>query len=126
MKTIVAGPHRWRERAQLSIDSEGEISFSQQIPSVYDLAVLRPFTEETDRRIRITPASLRLGAKRNLTADDIIDRLAGLQAEPLSPELAAYVRRWAKDWGSGALLFRECAPFQSRYSRVLTSISMLR
>ena len=61
--------------------------------------------------MRLTAASLRRGAKSGRSADEILATLVLLQGKPLIPEVAALVRRWAKDWGSGAL-------FQSAFLQV--------
>ena len=89
--------------ARAAIRVDGRIEFFQQLPSLFDLAMVRPFSEGPDGGLKLTPESLRRGAKRSLTADDIIAALEHLQACPVSEEVSALVRRWAKDWGHGAL-----------------------
>jgi hypothetical protein len=88
---------------RLTVDGEGRLAFRQRLPTVYDLRLIRPFTDEDAGAMRLTATSLRRGATTGLAADEILTTLERLQAEPLLPEVAALVRRWAKDWGSGAL-----------------------
>jgi hypothetical protein len=88
---------------RLRVERDGRVAFRQRLPSLYDLRLVRPFTEEEDRALRLTAASLRRGARAGLAAEAILGTLERLQGEPLLPEVPALVRRWAKDWGSGAL-----------------------
>jgi hypothetical protein len=96
-------PRSFRVRVDAA-GSDGDLAFRQRVPSIYDLRSLRAFAEEVDDGIRLTRESLRRGAKSGLTADDIVAELERLHAGPLPDEAAALVRRWAQDWGQGALI----------------------
>ena len=88
---------------RLAAGIEGQLVFHHRLPSVYDVKLVRPFTDEDHGAFRMTAESLRRGAKAGIPADAILATLERLQSEPLLPEVAALVRRWARDWGSGAL-----------------------
>ena len=93
----------------LRIDGAGHVTFLQPVASAYVRAALRPFAdEEPDGSVRITPASLRRAVDTardhtSRTAEEIIATLERLQAGPLPEEVRALVRRWAKEWGRGAI-----------------------
>jgi hypothetical protein len=95
--------------ACLRVDGHGRITFLQAVPSIYVRAALRPFVEEEpDGSIRITPASLRRVVetardRTARTADEIIATLERLHAGPLPDEVRVLIRRWAKQWGRGAI-----------------------
>ncbi|HET9015319.1 MAG TPA: helicase-associated domain-containing protein, partial [Thermomicrobiaceae bacterium] len=91
------------------IDAGGRISFRQRLPSLHVLHALRPVAEggEQDESAdgwRLTRESLRRGARGGLGAEAIIELLARYHHGPLSDEVRAMVKRWAKDWGKGALV----------------------
>jgi hypothetical protein len=88
---------------QLDVQSDGLVALRQRSPSIFTLHELRPFVDDEDGRLRLTPESLRRGARTGLDADGIIAILERLSAGALPDEPAALVRRWAKDWGSGAI-----------------------
>jgi hypothetical protein len=90
------GPH-------LSVNADGEIAFHRHLPSIFDLSLLRPFTEDKHGVLRLTPGSLRRAARAGQSADTILTTLKQLGGEPANADVAAFVRRWAKDWGRGAL-----------------------
>jgi len=104
LPALTEGPDKQASPApRLSVDVEGRITFRQRLPSIYDLSLLRPFAEEADGTMRLSPQSLRRGAKAACSADEIVATLERLHAGPLPPDVSAFVRRWAKDWGEGAL-----------------------
>lgn len=109
-----------RPSPTLAVNAEGRLTFHQRLPSVYDLGQVRPFADEEDGALRLSPASLRRGAKAKLAADEIVATLERLHAGPLPPEVPALVRRWAKDWGRGALL--ETALLQVEQPGTLTDL----
>jgi hypothetical protein len=88
---------------QLDLRSDGAVAFRQQTPSIYALHDLRSFVDAVEGSLRLTPESLRRGARTGLDADDIIAILERLSGGALPDAPAALVRRWAKDWGSGAI-----------------------
>jgi hypothetical protein len=88
----------------LTIDSGGLVTFRQHLPSIYDLRPLRSFAETKNGTMRLNAESLRRGAKAGLSAEDILTTLERFHAGPLSGETTALIRRWAKDWGQGALI----------------------
>lgn len=103
LPALSEGNDAWKSPA-LVADAGGAITFRQQLPSVYMVHALRPFAdEEEDGTLRLTPGSLRRGARAKLSAEDMIATLERYHIGPLPEEVAAMVRRWAKDWGSGAL-----------------------
>lgn len=105
----------------LSVESDGRIEFRQRVPSIYVRARLSGFTESEDNgSLRITPASLRRGAKRGLSADDVIGVLQGFHRGELPPEIDALIRRWARDWGRGVLT--EVAVLQVESAAVLAEL----
>lgn len=94
----------------VAVHVDGHITFQQQLPSIYLRAALRPFAgEEGDQSLRLTPKSLqRAAAAQNgkgesYSAGQILDRLARVSVDPLTDDVTTMVRRWAKDWGEGAL-----------------------
>jgi hypothetical protein len=98
-----------RQGACLRIDRDGRVTFLQPVASVYVRAALRPFVDEDpDGSVRITPGSLRRAVetahdRTSKTAEEIIATLERLHAGPLLEDVIALVRRWAKDWGRGAI-----------------------
>lgn len=88
---------------QLHIRDDGLVAFRQPQPSIFTLRELSPFVEAANGALQLTPDSLRQGARTSLDADAIIAILERLSGGTLPDEPAALVRRWAKDWGSGAL-----------------------
>jgi hypothetical protein len=95
--------HGFQPGPQLELRSDGVVAFRQQTPSIYALHDLRPFVDAADGSLRLTSESLRRGARTGLDADGIIAILERLSGGALPDEPAALVRRWAKDWGSGAI-----------------------
>lgn len=95
--------------ACLRIDRDGRVIFLQPVASVYVRAVLRPFVDEgPDGSVRLTPASLRRAVetahdRTSRTAEEIIATLQRLHAGPLPEDVRTLVRRWAKEWGHGAI-----------------------
>jgi Helicase conserved C-terminal domain len=85
------------------------VTFLQPVASVYVRAALRPFVDEDpDGSVCITPGSLRRAVetahdRTSKTAEEIIATLERLHAGPLPEDVIALVRRWAKDWGRGAI-----------------------
>jgi hypothetical protein len=105
LPALTEGPDdRSAPAPRLSIDGEGKVAFRHQLPSLFDLSLLRPFVDEASGEMRLTSASLRRAARAKRSADEMIATLERLQAGPLLPEVAAFVRKWAKDWGRGALV----------------------
>jgi len=88
---------------QLRVRDDGVVAFHQPQPSIFTLHDLRPFAGVDNAVPQLTPDSLRKGARSGLDADGIIAILERLSGGTLPDEPAALVRRWAKDWGSGAL-----------------------
>lgn len=88
----------------LTAGADGLLTFRQPLPSIFDLRPLRSFADDVEGGVRLTQASLRRGARAGLAADDIVAILTRLHAGPLPVEVTALVRRWAKDWGRGALV----------------------
>ncbi|MEX2314994.1 MAG: helicase-associated domain-containing protein, partial [Thermomicrobiales bacterium] len=88
---------------QLDVRADGVIEFRQPQPSIYTLHALRPFAEASGGRLQLTPASLRQGARTGLDAEAVIATLERLSGGALPDKPVALVRRWAKDWGSGAI-----------------------
>ncbi|HET7035861.1 MAG TPA: helicase-associated domain-containing protein, partial [Thermomicrobiaceae bacterium] len=96
-------------RPVFRIDGEGRVTFRQRLPSIQVLRVLRPLTGGQGEPApgdtpRLTAESLRRAARGGLSAEAIIDSLARFHAGPLPEEVAALVKRWARDWGKGALV----------------------
>lgn len=95
--------------ACLRVDGDWRVTFLQPVASIYVRAALRPFVdEETDGSVRITPASLRRAVDTardhsSRTAEEIIGTLERLHDGPLLERVRALVRRWAKEWGRGAI-----------------------
>jgi hypothetical protein len=95
--------------ACLRIDGAGHVTFLQPVASVYVRAALRPFVDELpDGSVRITAASLRRAVqtardRSSRTAEEIIATLERLHVGPLPEDVRALVRRWAKEWGRGAI-----------------------
>jgi hypothetical protein len=102
LATLSEGPG-FQPGPQLDLRPDGGVTFRQQTPSIYTLHDLRPFVDDTDSNIRLTSESLRRGARTGLDADGIIAILERLSGGALPDAPAALVRRWAKDWGSGAI-----------------------
>lgn len=88
---------------QLDIQADGVVAFRQQTPSIHALHELRRFVDDEDGNVRLTSESLRRGARTGLDADGIIAILERLSGGTLPDKPAALVRRWAKDWGNGAI-----------------------
>src|SRR6185437_5543004 len=57
----------------------------------------------TNGHYQLTRESLRRAARSGRNADEIVATIEELQGKPLPPETAALIRRWAKNWGTGAL-----------------------
>lgn len=102
LATLSEGPG-FAPGPQLQVGADGGIAFRQPQPSIFTLHELRPFAEDEDGRPRLSPDSLRRGARAGLHADDIVAILARLSGGTLPEAPASLVRRWARDWGSGAL-----------------------
>lgn len=91
--------------AALRVDAAGHVTFRHPVPSVHVRGELRPFSDEQAAGSAcLTPQSLRRGARAGLSADEIVARLQRFHDGALPEEVAALVRRWAKDWGEGALV----------------------
>jgi hypothetical protein len=76
----------------------------QKLPSIYVLRAIRAFADDgPDGSLQLTPASLRRGARQQLTPDVMIATLERLRGGALAVEVQEVIRRWAKDWGRGAL-----------------------
>jgi hypothetical protein len=104
LPALTEGDDAWGTPA-IRVDATGRITFQQRLPSIYVRKALRPFADEgTDGTWQLTPKSLRRGAKARLKAEDMIETLETLHVGPLPEEVPALVRRWAKNWGRGALL----------------------
>lgn len=88
----------------LSADPNGRLAFRQQLPSIFDIRSLRSFADEEDGAMQLSPQSLRRGAKGGASSDDMLATLERLHAGPLPPEVTALVRKWARNWGQGALI----------------------
>ncbi|HEU5422941.1 MAG TPA: helicase-associated domain-containing protein, partial [Nitrolancea sp.] len=96
-------------RPVFTIDPEGRVTFRQRLPSIQVLRVLRPLTDGPSQpgqgdTPRLTRESLRRAARSGQSAEAIIDSLARFHDGPLPEEVVAFVKRWAKDWGKGALV----------------------
>ncbi len=105
LPALTEGPDNQPLRApRLTVGTNGVIAFRQRLPSLFDLKLLRPLADERNGDLHLTPESLRRAARAKQTADEMIATLERLQAGPLLPEVAAFIRRWAKDWGRGALV----------------------
>lgn len=93
----------------ITVDAAGRIAFQQPLPSIYVRAALRPFAEEDEGAMRLTPGSLQRAANtpdgrgQTHSADAILDRLAQMSVTSLPDEVTSLVRRWARAWGRGAL-----------------------
>lgn len=88
----------------LTIDSGGRITFRQRLPSIYVRHALSPFTvDDGDGVPVLTPSSLRRAARMQMTAEDIMATLERLLSGPLPDDVVTTVRRWARDWGRGAM-----------------------
>jgi hypothetical protein len=102
LATLSEGP-MFQPGPQLHVDGDGSLRFRHAQPSIFALHELRPFADDVDARPRLTSDSLRRGAKAGLDADAIIAILERLSGGTLADEPAALIRRWAKDWGGGAI-----------------------
>ncbi len=103
LPALTEGPDD-RSAPLLTIDSGGLLTFRQRLPNIYDLRPLCSFADTEDGAMRLSSESLRRGAKAGLSAEDILTTLERLHAGPLPAETTALIRRWAKDWGQGALI----------------------
>ena len=91
--------------AALHVDAAGHVTLRHRVPSVHVRGELRPFCDEqATGALCLTPQSLRRGAHAGLSADEIVGRLQRYHEGVLPEEVAALVRRWARDWGDGALV----------------------
>ncbi len=89
---------------QLTLDDDGHICFVQALPSVFVTGAVRRFADDgSDGTLRLTRESLRRGAKLGLEADQVISRLDQASGGDVPAAVQAFVRRWAKNWGSGSL-----------------------
>lgn len=104
----------------LTADAAGRLIFRQRLPSIFDLRPLRSFADEADGAMLLSQESLRRGARSGVTADDIVATLERLHAGPLPQDVRALVRRWAKNWGQGALI--EAALLQVEQPETLTDL----
>jgi hypothetical protein len=88
-----------------TVDADGRLAFREAVPSIFVRRKVQPFVDDAPSAFpRITPDSLRRSAKEGLTPETILQVLADYHAGPLPPEVPALIRRWAKDWGAGALV----------------------
>jgi len=93
-----------QERPLLTVDTEGRITFRDRLPSIHVRHQLASCIEEApDGAALLTGASLRQGARSGRTPDAIIAVLQRFHTGPLPAEVVTLVKRWAKDWGRGAL-----------------------
>ncbi|TAK35400.1 MAG: hypothetical protein EPO21_06000 [Chloroflexota bacterium] len=98
----------------LSVDASGHITFRQRVPSIHLLRTLRSFADgASDDTLGLSAASLRSAARQGMDAESIISALEKWHVGPLPAEVAAMVRRWAKDWGRGALVSAALLQVQS-------------
>ncbi len=89
---------------QLTLDDDGHIDFVQALPSVFVTGAVRRFADDgSDGALRLTRESLRRGAKLGLEADEVLRRLDQASIGDVPADVQAFVRRWAKNWGSGSL-----------------------
>lgn len=126
LPVLTEGNDAWKGGAIVA-DAEGRIDFRHRLPSIYVLHELRPFVEERpDGSLQLTRDSLRRAARScdrggaSYSADEIIAALERVHTGPLPPEVAAMVRRWAKDWGRGALV--EAVLFQVESAEVMDDL----
>lgn len=89
--------------SQITVDRAGKVSFHRRLPNLFVLREVRSFAEEATGGYQLTSASLRQAARNGLSADEIIAKIEKLQNNALSAEAAELIRRWAKNWGTGAL-----------------------
>ncbi|HEX6507317.1 MAG TPA: helicase-associated domain-containing protein, partial [Chloroflexota bacterium] len=105
--TVSEGDDSFRQPA-VEVTDDGRIRPRHQLPSMYIVHALRQFADDVDGELRVTPAALRRAVGRDqtppLTVEDIIATMERFQVGMLPEAVAALVRRWAKDWGRGALL----------------------
>jgi len=93
-----------QQRPLLTVDTEGRIAFRDPLPSIHVRHELASFIEEGPQGTAcLTPISLRQGARSGRTPDAIVAVLQRFHTGPLPAEVVALVKRWAKDWGRGAL-----------------------
>jgi hypothetical protein len=86
------------------IDAHGTIHLLQRLPSLIALRHLRPIAEAgDDGQLRLTPASLRQGARATGDHDELIAAIQRFHAGPLLPDVKTLIQTWAKDWGTGRL-----------------------
>ncbi len=102
LATLSEGPG-FQPGPQLRIEPDGAVAFRQPQPSIFALHELRPFVDDEGGNLRLTSESLRRGARTGISADGIIAILERISCGTLPDEPAALIRRWAKDWGSGAI-----------------------
>lgn len=104
-----------------SVDASGRIVFQQRLPSIHVLRSIHAFADGPDAGVlELTASSLRRAARQGMDADQIIAVLEKWHAGPLPAEVPAMVRRWAKDWGQGALVTATLLQVQS--SEILSSL----
>lgn len=104
----------------VNVDKHGRLTFHQPLPSIYVLRELHAFADDDDGAMLLTVDSLRRGARNNQSADDVIAILERLSAGTLPAEVASLIRRWAKDWGHGALI--QTAVLQVGQAQTLTDL----
>ena len=89
---------------QLTLDDDGNVDFVQTLPSIFVTGAVRRFADDgSNGALRLTRESLRRGAKLGLDADEVLRRLGQASVADVPSALQAFVRRWAKNWGSGSL-----------------------
>jgi hypothetical protein len=93
-----------------SVDDAERITFRQRLPSIYVHRALSAFADDIAQDtahggvMKMSAASLRRAARTGWDADKIISILERWHAGPLPETVPAAIRRWAKDWGRGALV----------------------
>lgn len=107
LPALTEGPDEWRLPRITSTD-DGKLTTLNHPASVYVLSAVRELADAADDDVDgeywLTASSLRRAAKQGKSAEEIIATLERLMAARPSEGLAALVRRWAKDWGQGAIL----------------------
>jgi hypothetical protein len=87
-----------------TVAADGTVAFQEPVPSIFVLRELRPFVDGTPpAAVRLTEESLRRAAQGGMTPEEILTVLDDYGAGEMPPAIATLVRRWAKDWGRGAL-----------------------
>lgn len=88
---------------EIVVQADGQIAFSQPLPSIYLRHRLRRFADEEAGGLRLTAASLRRAVQSGETPESIVDTLNQFYLGPVPDEVEAMVRVWAKDMGRGTL-----------------------